>query len=190
MSRPIQKRQDIIEAAMKLFVEKGVEGTTTREIAELAKAGEGTMFRHYKSKEALAWEIYDESLSRLIKEFEESTGHFTSAKDKIKSMIEKCYSLYETDRIRCAYLLLVEHTAAHAMTPDYRTPVNVLSEIIATGQAKGEIETSDPAVTTALVMGAILRVPLFKYYGQIQQDLRELVEPVNQMVWKMIGARQ
>jgi AcrR family transcriptional regulator len=190
MSRPIKKRQDIIEAAMKLFVEKGVEGTTTREIAELAQAGEGTMFRHYKSKEALAWEIFDESLTRLIHEFEESTSHFTSAKDKIKSMIDKCYSLYETDRIRCAYLLLVEHTAAHAMPADYRTPVKVLTEIIRQGQAQGEIENSDAAVTTALVMGAILRVPLFKYYGQIQQDLRELVETVNQSVWKMIEAKQ
>ena len=36
MSRPIAKRQDVMDAALKLFVEKGIEETTTRDIAELA----------------------------------------------------------------------------------------------------------------------------------------------------------
>jgi AcrR family transcriptional regulator len=187
MSRPIQKKEQIVEAAMKLFVEKGVEATTTREIAELAKTGEGTMFRHYKSKEALAWEIFDENLSLLIRNFEETTSHLTTTRDKIHAMVEKCYVLYETDRVRCAYLLLVEHTAAHNMGPDYRTPIKVLDEVIQAGQAKGEVKEMDHALATALVIGAILRIPLFKYYGQIQNDLREFIEPVTEAVWSMIG---
>lgn len=188
MSRPIQKRQGIIEAAMRLFVEKGVEGTTTREIAELAQAGEGTMFRHYKSKEALAWEIFDENLQALIDDFENRTKTITDSREKIRTMVEMCYELYEADRYRCAYLLLFEHTAAHRMPPDYRTPINVLDGIIQTGQTKGEVKAMDHALATALVIGAILRIPLFKYYGQIQKDLKEFIEPVTESVWAMIKA--
>jgi len=186
MSRPIQKRKGIIEAAMRLFVEKGVEGTTTRQIAQLAQAGEGTMFRHYESKEALAWEIFDENLQTLINEYEKTTQAMTSTHDKIRSMVEMTYKLYETDRYRCAYLLLFEHTAAHRMGPDYRTPINVLMEIIRKGQEAGDVKPMDVALATALVIGAILRVPLFKYYGQTQRDLREWVDEVTEAVWRMV----
>jgi AcrR family transcriptional regulator len=187
MSRPIQKRKGIIEAAMRLFVEKGVEGTTTRQIAELAEAGEGTMFRHYKSKEALAWEIFDENLQALINAFEENTKALTSTKERIRAMVDMTFKLYETDRYRCAYLLLFEHTAAHRMGPDYRTPINVLMGIIQKGQELGEVKPMDVALVTALVIGAILRVPLFKYYGQTQHDLREWVDEVTEAVWRMVA---
>jgi AcrR family transcriptional regulator len=186
MSRPIQKKEKIVKAAMKLFVEKGIQGTTTKDIATLAETGEGTMFRYFKSKDALAWEIFDENLTTLIKNFEESTSHITTTKEKIRAMVEKCYVLFETDRVRCAYLLLVEHTAAHNMGPDYRTPIRVLDEIIQAGQAKGEVKPMDHGLATALVIGAILRIPLFKFYGQIQKDLREFIEPVTESVWSMI----
>jgi AcrR family transcriptional regulator len=187
MSRPIQKKTQIVEAAMKLFVEKGIEGTTTKDIAALAKTGEGTMFRHYKSKEALAWEVFDENLQALINEYEEHSKAMVTTREKIRAMVDVCYQLYETDRYRCAYLLLFEHTAAHRMPPNYRTPIKVLDEIIQAAQAKGEVKAMDHALATALVIGAILRIPLFKYYGQIQNDLREFIEPVTEAVWTMIG---
>ena len=53
MSRPIAKRQHVMEAALQLFVEKGIEGTTTREIAQGLDISEALMFKYFPSKEAL-----------------------------------------------------------------------------------------------------------------------------------------
>ncbi len=52
-SRTDDTRGRILEAAFALFAEKGFSGTTTREIAELASVNEVTIFRHFRSKEAL-----------------------------------------------------------------------------------------------------------------------------------------
>ena len=41
----------IIEAAVQLFAQQGFKGTSTREIAELAKVNEATLFRHFAKKD-------------------------------------------------------------------------------------------------------------------------------------------
>lgn len=43
----------ILQAALKLFSQKGYLGTTTKEIAKEANVAEVTLFRYFKSKESL-----------------------------------------------------------------------------------------------------------------------------------------
>jgi AcrR family transcriptional regulator len=59
-SNPDQTRARIMQAASKLFTEKGFAGTTTRAIAELAGVNEVTLFRHFGTKEKLAKAIMDQ----------------------------------------------------------------------------------------------------------------------------------
>jgi AcrR family transcriptional regulator len=186
MSRPIAKRQNVMDAALKLFVEKGIEGTTTREIAELAHAGEGTMFRHFESKEELAWHLFNENLSAFVRHLEEAIAGQSTAKGKIRSMVEAGFTLYETDPILCTFLLLTEHSAARRMPPGYKTPINLILEVLEAGQKTGEVKPMNSHLAAALVFGAISRVPFFKRSGLVTSDLRELVDEVNETVWKMI----
>jgi AcrR family transcriptional regulator len=48
-----QRRASIIRASQNVFVEKGFNGTTTRELAEAAGVSEALLFKHFPSKEAL-----------------------------------------------------------------------------------------------------------------------------------------
>jgi AcrR family transcriptional regulator len=43
-------QKKIIDAAIKVFSEKGFEGATTSEIAQEAGVAEGTIFRHFSTK--------------------------------------------------------------------------------------------------------------------------------------------
>ncbi len=47
------RRKQILDAAMSVFVEKGYNGTTTLEIAEAAGISEVTLFRHFSTKQDL-----------------------------------------------------------------------------------------------------------------------------------------
>src|SRR5690348_3224187 len=51
------RRQQLIEVAMRLFSEQGFDGTTTRQIAEAAEVNEAIIFRHFSSKEELYWAV-------------------------------------------------------------------------------------------------------------------------------------
>ncbi len=52
-------RQKILNAAVKLFSENGYHATTTRVIAQFAEVNEVTLFRHFKSKQQLFYEILE-----------------------------------------------------------------------------------------------------------------------------------
>jgi len=48
-----ERRAQIIEAALRLFADKGFSGARTREIAELAGISETLIFQHFRTKEDL-----------------------------------------------------------------------------------------------------------------------------------------
>ena len=51
------RREQILNVAMTLFARHGFEGTTTRQIAEVARVNEAIIFRHFPTKEDLYWAI-------------------------------------------------------------------------------------------------------------------------------------
>lgn len=48
-----EKKQRLVEITIKLIAERGFDKTTTAAIAKESKVGEGTIYRHFKNKEAL-----------------------------------------------------------------------------------------------------------------------------------------
>jgi AcrR family transcriptional regulator len=57
-------RDKILEAAIRLFAEKGFNGTTTKEIAEKAGVNEALIFRYFSTKR----DLYGAIIERKIKE--------------------------------------------------------------------------------------------------------------------------
>src|ERR671914_1677128 len=58
-------RQQIIDAAMELFAERGYQATTIAEIAEAADVAPRTFFSYFPSKEAVVFHTVDRDLERL-----------------------------------------------------------------------------------------------------------------------------
>lgn len=58
----MDKRQQILEAAERVFRAKGLTGATTREIARDAGCGEGTLYLHFADRLALFSAVLDECL--------------------------------------------------------------------------------------------------------------------------------
>lgn len=72
-----QRRQDILKAALKIFAEKGYNGSTTAEIARAAEVAEGTIFRHFSTKKELLIAVLEpkilDGLIKLDQEYAEDT---------------------------------------------------------------------------------------------------------------------
>ena len=54
-----ERRRQILQAATRLFAQRGFRGTTTRQIAEQVGMNEAILFRHFPQKEALSWAVID-----------------------------------------------------------------------------------------------------------------------------------
>ena len=64
-SNNTDKRQRILEAALKLFVELGFHATPTSKIAQEAGVANGTLFHYFKTKEELVVALYIDAKERL-----------------------------------------------------------------------------------------------------------------------------
>ena len=65
------KQENIIQAALELFSQNGVDSTSTRRIAEEAGVSEGLIFRHFTNKEGLLQAILDTGIERANTYFAE-----------------------------------------------------------------------------------------------------------------------
>lgn len=61
-----ERELQIMEAALKVFSEKGFNGATTKEIAEVAGVAEGTIFRYFKTKKDLLFSLTAPNMLNLL----------------------------------------------------------------------------------------------------------------------------
>ncbi|MFF3505585.1 TetR/AcrR family transcriptional regulator [Streptomyces sp. NPDC003247] len=59
-------RQSIADAALRLFLERGYDDVSIREIADAADVSTTTLFKHFTGKEALVFDRQDEMRTRLL----------------------------------------------------------------------------------------------------------------------------
>ncbi len=59
-------QERILQAALQLFRDKGIERTTTKEISRKAGIAEGTLFNYFKTKEDLALYFFQKETENLI----------------------------------------------------------------------------------------------------------------------------
>ncbi len=62
----VNKRKDILKAALKLFVNTGEQATSMKRIAEEAKCGIGTMYNYFQSKDELINGLYLELKTEML----------------------------------------------------------------------------------------------------------------------------
>nr|MBN2276590.1 TetR/AcrR family transcriptional regulator [candidate division Zixibacteria bacterium] len=80
-------RQKLLQAARKVFVEKGFDLTRIDEITEQADVGKGTFYNHFKSKEKLIRELISEVMGELTAEMEKKCGGITDLSQLLDKII-------------------------------------------------------------------------------------------------------
>ena len=80
-------KDQIIAAASKLFVEKGFENATMREIAERVGIFKGSLYHHIKSKADLFYEVLDMSLKKSTKSLKKVQDSKLDPEQKFRKII-------------------------------------------------------------------------------------------------------
>src|SRR3989442_9576702 len=100
------KRPDIERAALRLFVTRGVRGTTVRDIAADAGVAEGTLYRHWRSKRDLARTLFRASAAALADDVRRGAEAETTANTKPLAAIRALFRAARDDTPLYHLLLL------------------------------------------------------------------------------------
>jgi len=75
--------QELLEAALLLFVEKGFAATRSEEVARAAGVSKGTLYLYYPSKEELFKAVVRQNMSALIAEGIEMAGSYAGSSSEL-----------------------------------------------------------------------------------------------------------
>jgi AcrR family transcriptional regulator len=76
-------RQRILEAAQQQFARRGFEATTTRDLAQAARIGVGTLFNYFPTKESIAECLVSEACSQAAERFSAGLGEQLSLEEEL-----------------------------------------------------------------------------------------------------------
>jgi len=180
-------KEKIQQTALRLFVEKGITGTTIRDLAAAAGIAEGTLYRHYDGKDQLAWELFSENFTAFALELDRLQERHQGARAKLEAMIHQFCAFFDRDPVLFSYLLLAQHEQFRKLTPETPSPVRVLRRVIEGGMERGEVPVMDAKVATAMVLGLVLQVAVFKVYEGIEQSLSSLAPTLCEASWRVLS---
>jgi AcrR family transcriptional regulator len=142
-----QTKQKILAAALELFREKGLEGTTTREISKRAGIAEGTLFNYFKTKEDLALYFFQKETDDLIAWYEgEKRLHKAALPEKLFAIIHRQLEYIEPyeDFLGAVFCRALQPTSALSPlsfdSQELRLRyLRFIRQILAEAEKKGEI---------------------------------------------------
>ena len=159
----IEKRNQIIEAAARVFALKGYAGAAVADIAIQADIGKGTVYEYFDSKEDLFFAVFEWFQKKTEKAATVGISSLGgSAADRLKALNDSLMGLW--DEIKDAFVLVMEFWAASSSTQmrqrfksafkqlydNYRHLVSdLIREGIKSGQFRSDIKPE--AVAAALV---------------------------------------
>lgn len=163
-------RERIEGAALTLFVERGVDAATTREIAAKAGVSEGAIYRHFDSKDELAAAMFLKVHTRLAALIREAAREKRGIAEQAAAIINAYCATADDDFPLFTFHLLYTHR--FLPTPEgVDNPVDAVEDIISAAMKRREIARADPALIAGMALGVVLQTALQIHYGRLQGPL-------------------
>jgi AcrR family transcriptional regulator len=106
------RKGQILDAGLKVFVERGVAGASIEQIRDLSGASTGSIYHHFGSKEGLAGAVYVECLVDYQQRFLIAVEKSSGARPLIEAGVRQHLAWVESNRERAVFLT----TAREALT--------------------------------------------------------------------------
>lgn len=80
-------KRKIFESSMKLFAEKGYDGTSVEEITATVGVAKGTLYYHFSSKEEIFNFLIEEGMNLLKNSIKIKTDNLSKSMDKLRAIV-------------------------------------------------------------------------------------------------------
>ncbi|MFC2088738.1 TetR/AcrR family transcriptional regulator [Calditrichota bacterium] len=158
-----QRRNEILNAAEKVFFSKGFNQSTMDEVAETAELSKGTLYLYFKNKEDLYFAITYRSMTILRSMFKDAVKQHKKGIEKVRA-IGRAYHRFSQDYKNYFNMMMHFEAVQNSLNLDAcvfdemhlhgQSVMQVLVEAIQTGVDDGSIRSNiDPLKTAFLLNG-------------------------------------
>ncbi len=178
MSRTHSKRDELTTAALRLFAEHGIRGTSVRDIAEAAGVTEGALYRHFAGKDTLAQSLFAECARMLYEHLDAAVSDVANPRDQLCALARGFVEFAETQPEAYEYVMARHHESVGDLPPDQPLPKDVFVRVIAGGIAAGHFRPMDPHLGAAMMIGLLLRTIFFMQRGILDASPEDVTTEV------------
>jgi TetR/AcrR family fatty acid metabolism transcriptional regulator len=160
MPRTNDRREQIINAAIKVFANKGFYNSKVADVARVAGIADGTIYLYFKNKDDLLISLFESKMEQILKRFSDTLKTALSAKEKLSHFIQLHFKMIEEDQ-NLAEVFQVELRQSSKFLKDYHNQkfidfLNIIGQIIREGKQSGEFRPDIRINTTKVaIFGAV-----------------------------------
>jgi AcrR family transcriptional regulator len=157
---PIDKRRQILDAAICVFARQGFHSTRVSDIADEAGVAYGLVYHYFSSKEEVLNELFSERWSLLLTAIEEADGSAETPRAKLGAVAGFIVDSYRYNPELMKVIIVEVTRAANSFgrthLPEIRRAYDSIAKIVADGQAAGVFRRDiDPTFASMSFYGAI-----------------------------------
>lgn len=160
------KRERIIEAAIKVFAERGFYHARVSEVAAEAGVAGGTIYNYFRNKDDLLISLFEDRMEAILADFRAELAGLDSATDRLRRFVELHLAMVARDP-QLAEVLTVELRQSSKFMREYKARkfgeyLGLLEGLVVEGVERGEFRADiDPRILKRALFGAIDEVSLF-----------------------------
>jgi len=161
--------EELVAAALEVFVERGYEGTTLADVARRAGVTKGTIYLYFENKEALFKAVVRQTIVPVIAQGEALARSFTgSARDLLEQLVREYWRLVgETALAGIPKLMMAEAATFPELTRFYYDEVvarghRLMAGVIERGVKNGEFRPVDVMLAAKLAMSPLMHATVVR----------------------------
>jgi AcrR family transcriptional regulator len=184
-----ERKQQLLDAASRLFAEQGYASTRVVDIVEAAGVAKGLFYWYFENKEALFRELATEMRHRLRRQ---QAAAMEEGAPALQRLLEGAVASVRFMAENAPFFSLLEVEGRNV--PDVlrlgsEQHLRDVTALIVEGQSDGTVTDDDPAELLALaVVGTVGQFSHFHRTGRLDLSLRELSGYVARLVARMLAA--
>jgi AcrR family transcriptional regulator len=180
------KRTAITEAALKLFTERGFQGTSTAQISKGAGVATGTLFNYFPTKEELINSLYFEVKGRLSRSMGKGIEDESTFQDKLRKLWSNLTNWGVDNQEE--FLFVGKFCSSPYITKFTHEEVMkeyiFLHKLVNEGINTGEIREFPPELTIAMFYQGSRAVVNLILNSDLPKDKNKLIKDGFQIVWR------
>jgi len=172
--------QAVLSAAEQVFAEQGLHGASMNQIAERAGVAVGTLYNHFKDKEALLRALLDHRRQELLGRLDRGLAEHTDApfRVELEGFLRAMFEHFEEHRNFILILMQGEHERAEKHQEAMRAVYTRVDQLIKAGCRKKALRADIEPFAAAFLMGTIKSMMMRAKFADSSGDLRKQVKAV------------
>jgi AcrR family transcriptional regulator len=174
-SDAVANRDRIVEAARAELSESNGAATDLKlhRVAKAAEVGQGTLYRHFPTREHLLAEVYRYELTQLV----DAVAPLLAEHPPLEALTRWLARLVEYARVKRGVMAAIEASAWQDLYSDQHHRLDeALGKLLDRGKATGEIRAEIDAADVILLLGALSRVPEQEWDARVPKIVAVIVD--------------